>query len=137
MRNDTGWRSWNRGANRSSIFTRASRSSSAFWLASAARATASAIACPASSLYLSRSFLASSASTFWRRTTAYVEMPTTTAPIAATPKNINITFSHAWSDKPNIRLTFLEKFVFSIVAISCVGLLVIIFLALKNIWRGR
>jgi hypothetical protein len=40
------------------------------------------------------------------------------------------------SDRPSIRLTPLEKFVLSVVAISCAALLLVTFLSVRNIWRG-
>jgi hypothetical protein len=91
---------------------------------------------PAAILYSLRSLLASDASCFCNWTTAYVEIPTTAAAIAATPSDANITFSQAWSDKPSIRLTLFETLVFSIVAISCATLLAVVFLAVRNLWRG-
>jgi hypothetical protein len=70
-----------------------SRDSEAFWLASAARAPASAIDWPADNLYRSNSSLESAISSLCNWTTAYVAMPTTIADSAAAPSDITIKFS--------------------------------------------
>jgi len=94
--------------------------------------------CPSTvNLYASRSLLASIASRLCIWTTAYVDTITNTAASAAASNDNNITSSHVWSEKPNIRLILLEKIALSLVAILCAGFLVFIILCARNLWKGN
>jgi hypothetical protein len=87
------------------------------------------------SLYKSKASLAALLSAFCSRITAYVEIPTTMAASAPIPRNITTKLFQELRSRPSIRLTFLETVVFSICAISCTGLLVIVLLSIINLFR--
>jgi hypothetical protein len=46
-------------------------------------------------------------------------------------------FSQAWRDKPSIRLTRYETVAFSLVGLSVIVLVEVIFLSLRDIWTRR
>lgn len=106
--------------------------------ASAERAFASAVSFRSWSPWSASSAICFAASSLACRVnwmTMYVETPTTTAAAAAVANDSAIMSSQAWRDNPSIRLTVLELVVFSVATISCLGLLVIMALSIKSLWR--
>ncbi len=138
-----------RQATTSFSFSVSSRAVAASFSSSAARKTAFPAVFPASipslfasatwlatpNLYCSKARLASTASCFCSFITTKVETTTITAANAPNPKNTNMMLFQVSREKPSIRLTFLEKVVFSVCAISCVGLLTIVVLSITNLFK--
>jgi hypothetical protein len=81
--------------------------------------------------------LASNSDCFCNFIMIAVDTPTTTAAIAATPRNETITTFQASRSRPNIRLTFLETVVFSICAASIVAILATVVWVWIGYWRDR
>ena len=138
-----------RQATTSFIFSVSSRAFAASFSNSAARKTAFPAILPASmpasfaaatwaatpNLYCSRARLASTASSFCKRMMMNVETTTISAASAPSPKNTTMMLFQVSRERPNIRLTFLEKVAFSICAISCIGLLTIVALSITSLFR--
>lgn len=130
-------------------FSVSSRAFAASLSSSAARTNAFPAAFPASipsrlasatlpstvSLYLSNAAWESAASCLVSRIMTNCATPTEIAATDTNAKHHSITLFQPSSDNPAIRLTPLEKFLFSVIAVSCAGLLVIMGLAARNIWR--
>jgi hypothetical protein len=110
--------------------------SSAFNFACAAYASASAIFRPASTLYRSSSSSAANSAAFCNRITTYVETPTAAAANAPNIDEATNTLFQKSRSNPSIRLTLFEKVAFSIIGASCVVLLVVFILSIRNVWRA-
>jgi hypothetical protein len=66
-----------------------------------------------------------------------VDRPTTTAAVAATPRNETITTFQASRSRPNIRLTLLETIVFSVCVASIAAILAMVVWVWIAYWRDR
>ena len=138
-----------RQATTSFSFSVSSRAAAASFSSSAARKMAFPAVFPASipslfasatwpatpNLYCSKARPAFSASSLCSFITTKVETTTITAANAPIPKNTNMMLFHVARERPNIRLTFLEKAVFSVCAISCISLLTIVMLSIVNLFK--
>ena len=105
-------------------FSRANR-------ASRARAFASAISLPVSSLYLSNSIFDSAISILCSLTTAQVAAPAISAKNPAMISDTTMAFSQPWSESPSIRLTSFEIAAISAIALVSIGFIVLI---LSVVW---
>jgi len=114
-----------RGASFSSSLRRARLASAAAAFAASPAALAADIFSPASSLYRSNSSFVLAFSSRVKITTDVVVKKTAIAIKPAAPNDKSINCSQECKSRPNTRLTFLEKAVFSMLAVSAVGILAI------------
>jgi len=108
---------------------RSRQATTSFIFSVSSRATAASFSSSA------KAIRASAASSFCSCITAKVDTTTAKAAIAPTPKEASMmVFQHS-RERPNIRLTLLEKVVFSICAVSCIGILIVVVLSIANVFK--